>query len=207
MMTWHEEEHPDWGHELPRMRTLILGSYPPHSDKWDYPFFYPNTQNRFWRILAQIADHDLVHFKGNPEAAVNERKAILDKLETGVQNIAQRVSRKGKSALDTHIKIVRYQNILRTIRRHPELEQILLPGFSAPSSTFQGFKRYLAENNIAVPDEKPRPGMQFFIRVDGRDISCVVLNSTSTALPMREEDIREQFRPWLTPSGLPRTHR
>ena len=189
-----EEKHPPWYHDIPCMKTLILGSFPPHRDKWDYPFYYPNSQNRFWGILAQLAELPLQHTKHDPSASVAERKAIMERLCVGIQNIGARIRRKGKSSLDTDIEIIGFQDILANIRRHPELRRILLPGYSAKHSTYSGFMRYLTENGIAVPRIKPAPNAQFTILVDGRHIECVVLNSTSTASLVSREVVLEQFR-------------
>lgn len=195
------EHHPEWYHAVPHMKTLILGSFPPHPDRWTYPFYYPNAQNRFWRILAHIAGephHPLKHF-ADREQAVRERKALMETLNVGVQNMGLSIRRlKGKSSLDTDIEIVEFQDILGIIRRHPELEYILLPGYSAKSSTYQSFRTYLSKHGIPTPNmpQKPQKGA-FMLHMEGRDITCAVVNSTSTAARISEEDVRMQFEKYI----------
>lgn len=196
-MDLNKEEHPDWYHDLPVMKTLILGSFPPHGDKWTYPFYYPNAQNRFWRVLARIAQYELSPAKGNPERAVRERQTVMEKLQTGVQNLGKTIQRKGKSSLDTDIEITEFQDILGIIRRHPELQRILLPGYSAKNSTFQAFKRYMETEGIAFPVMRPGPETEFTITVDGHTLECVVLYSTSTATKIPEAIILQQFSRWI----------
>lgn len=65
------EKHPDWYIDVPGMRTLILGSFPPHENKRDYEFYYPNKQNRFWKVLAKADKYSLKYFEG--KSAVDER--------------------------------------------------------------------------------------------------------------------------------------
>jgi G:T/U-mismatch repair DNA glycosylase len=165
------------------MYTLILGSYPPHADKRHYEFFYPNKVNRFWNILAGIKGYSLEHFKG--EAAVQERKKLMEELQIGVQNMGLKISRKGKSAADNDIEILEFQDILATIRRHPELDRILMPGYSGRSSTVLSFIRYLKEQGIFVKIPKPvRHGSSFVLHIDGREILCIALTSTSPRVPI-----------------------
>lgn len=196
-MDWYEEKHPDWYHDIPVMRTLILGSFPPHNGKWTYPFYYPNAQNRFWRVLAHIAGYELSPAKENPTKAVSERKAVMKKLQVGVQNLGKTVRRNGKSSLDTSIEIIRFQDIIGIVRQHPELKRVLLPGYSAKNSTFQAFKRYLTENGISFPDIKPMPETLFTVTIEGRTLECVVLNSTSTTTKIPESSILQQFKNWV----------
>lgn len=193
------ETHPDWYHDIPVMRTLILGSYPPHADKRHYEFFYPNKVNRFWNILAGIKGHTLQHFKG--DAAVQERKQLMEELQIGVQNMGLKISRKGKSAADNDIDILEFQDILATIRRHPELNRILMPGYSGKSSTVLSFIRYLKEQDITVQITKPvKHGSSFVLHIDGREILCIALTSTSPRVAISFEALIALFSEYIKTS-------
>lgn len=190
-----KETHPSWYRDIPVLRTLILGSFPPHPSKRIYPFFYPNGRNRFWKILADIAGMPLEWTKKDPARAVEERYAIMKKLETGVQNIGYEIERKGTSALDTDIRITQYHDILSIIKAHPELIRILLPGYSAEHSTTRSFIKYIEQNGIhssAIPPIKAEAA--FKIYVEEREIECVILNSTSTAAKIRYDVLLGQFK-------------
>lgn len=200
---WNKEVHPVWYKDVTPMRRLILGSFPPHASRWAYPFFYPNRRNRFWKILADLAGVALVSRKNEDELAVEERYRIMKKLETGVQNLGLEIERNGKSALDTRIRIKKFQDVISIIDAHPELERILLPGYSAPHSTTRSFIRYLQENGIKMSlVGEIKPGATFEIELKGRLIACVVLNSTSPASRVEYDIILDQFRRNL---GIPTT--
>lgn len=176
------------------MRCLILGSFPPHHSKWAYEFFYPNRRNRFWKILAALAGESLQSTKDNKVLAVDERYNIMKKLEVGVQNLGLEIKRKGKSALDTDIKIIKFQNIISIIETHPELERILLPGYSAENSTARSFIRYLLQNGIKIPAiVQVKPDTLFKLEFKGRFIECVILNSTSPASRVKYDFLLDQF--------------
>jgi len=192
---WIKEEHPNWYKDVSPMRCLILGSFPPHPGKWAYPFFYPNGQNRFWRILADLAGQPLQWTKVDKVMAVEERYKIMKKLKIGVQNLGLEIERNGKSALDTHIRINKYQDIISIIESHPELRRILLPGYSAINSTARSFIKYIQQKNIeASAIDQVKPEALFKIQFKGRSIDCVVLNSTSTASRVKYDFLLEQFR-------------
>lgn len=198
MTTKNIEEHSDWYHDIPTMKTLILGSFPPHKTKQDYPFYYPNSLNRFWKILADINGYKLQYFKNNEAFAVQERQKIMEQLCVGVQNVGLKIMRKGTSAKDTSINILEYQDIFSIIRKHKELQSILLSGFSAENSTLRSFERYLQHQNIQVPDYgKASPEKSFKIKIDDREIECVILNSTSTASRVSYETVLQQFKNWI----------
>ena len=193
--SWETEKHPSWYRDLPTLRTLILGSFPPHPSKRIYPFFYPNGLNRFWKILADIAGMPLEWTKKDPAKAVEERYAIMKKMETGVQNIGYEIERKGTSALDTDIKITKYHDILSIIKAHPELTRILLPGYSAEHSTTRSFLKYIKDIGIRSSEIPPiKAEAAFRIYVEDREIECIILNSTSTAAKIRYDILLEQFK-------------
>ena len=203
-MVWHSEEHPKWYRDIPVMKTLILGSFPPTLKKHDYPFYYPNSQNRFWKILAEINNTPLKYLKTKKEndgiktQAVQERHDIMKSLRAGVQNVGLTIKRKGESAKDKDIVITDFQNILSIIETHKELDRILLPGFSAKNSTYWSFIKYLQKNDISIDDiQKPYLEMMFEIIINERKIQCVVLNSTSTATKIPYDTVLKQFEKYL----------
>jgi G:T/U-mismatch repair DNA glycosylase len=202
-MEWETEMHPDWYRDISHMHTLILGSFPPHHSKWAYPFYYPNGQNRFWKILAELAGETLLWTKTDQSKAVEERFEIMKKLGTGVQNLGFEIERKGTSALDTNIRITRFHDILSIIEAHPELTTILLPGYSAENSTTRSFLRYLKEKEIETTEiPQIRAEASFKLYYQQRELDCVILNSTSTAAKIKFDILLEQFRRNLNHSAV-----
>jgi hypothetical protein len=122
----------------------------------------------------------------------------MKKLSVGVQNMGLEIERKNKSALDTHIRIIQFQNIVSIIEAHPELQRILLPGYSAAHSTARSFAQYIQELGLGIyPDDQIRPNGMFHLKFRDRAIECVVLNSTSTASRIKYNFLLEQFRRYL----------
>lgn len=186
------EIHPDWYHHIIGMIALIVGSYPPVREKWDFSFYYPNKQNRLWQILAHIAQKPLVQFSG--EEAVRERKALMEELRVGVQNIGRVIERKSNSSLDSNIIIHDYHDLLSLIQSNRSLTTIILTGYSGTYSALNTFKRYLRKNKIKYSRLHAFGEARLFHFDYGRKINCVVVNSTSTrACSISLEKLIRQF--------------
>lgn len=189
------ERHPDWYYPVNNMRTLILGTFPPHIKQWDYHFYYPNKDNRFWKALAEVGKVKLTKWENEP--AVEERKQLMVKMQVGVQNIGLIVGRLGESALDEHISILEYQDILSIIDGHDSLQRILLTGYSGKTSTYSSFIKYLKIYGIShTKPAKVKAGFEFVIN-HKRTIRCLIGNSTSPTSQRRGvtlEKLIEQFR-------------
>ena len=189
-----EESHPDWYYPVPGMRALILGTFPPHKRKRHYEFYYPNSQNRFWKVMAEIASTKLSQNEG-PQA-VEERKSLMTQLQVGVQNIGKTILRDGVSSADKDIEITEFQDIRGIINENDSLQAILLTGYSNKASTYRSFVRYLAEKGIrhSPLPEKVRAGSKFTAQFK-RPITCIVGNSTSgAAAGVSRERLLKQFR-------------
>ncbi|WP_462265872.1 uracil-DNA glycosylase family protein [Mucilaginibacter sp.] len=94
---------------------LILGTFPTKESLRKYKFFYPNTSNNFWRILAGLLGKDLQFLKGDD--AVYERQGILDKLCLAISDMGKTIYRQNESSLDANIFPVEFFRSLTTILR------------------------------------------------------------------------------------------
>jgi G:T/U-mismatch repair DNA glycosylase len=188
-----KEDHPDWYYPVEGMRTLILGTFPPHINKRKYEFYYPNSQNRFWRVMAEIAKTKLSQNKG-PQA-VEERKRLMAQLKVGVQNMGKTILRDGKSSADQDIEITEFQDIRGIINKNDSLQAILLTGYSGKTSTYGEFVKYLTKNQVEHSQpEKVRAGSEFTAQFE-RPITCFIGNSTSTrAGRVSYESLLKQFK-------------
>jgi hypothetical protein len=96
-----KECHPDWYYPVQGMRTLILGTFPPHPDKRHYEFYYPNRQNRFWGVMAKIASTELLQTEGTE--AVEERKRLMTQRTAALKSQNLKTF-SGSSMKTTHFK-------------------------------------------------------------------------------------------------------
>lgn len=194
------ESHPNWFYDFKSMKVLMLGSFPPHQSRHSFPFYYPNKQNRFWKVMAEISGTTLDSDFSDTDKVIEERKSIMRKLQMGIHDVAQEIVRKGNSSLDSDIQIVKYQDIVSIVKNHSELEKIVLLGFSAKNSAAQSFLRYVNDEQIEAefPDEfVPKATNRFFIVVEKRKVECLILNSTSSASSIQVPQLVKQFKEFV----------
>ncbi len=171
---------------------LIIGTFPPHKTRWNFHFFFPNLQNRLWNTLGRVAygaEDFSTRNNGFDQAAIEERQAILRKLNAAMVNIIQSCSRKGQSALDNDLNVATLHPIVtELLEAHPTILEIFLTSGSGANSCLSLLKRHLKENRI--PFEKTKapqksreaqiidPKIGFF-KLNGRRIAVYSLFSPS----------------------------
>lgn len=190
------ETHPNWFYDFAPMKTLVLGSFPPHQSKHSFPFYYPNKQNRFWKVMSTISGIELSANLLDVDNAIEERKRIMRKLNLGIHDVALKIQRKNNSSLDSTIEILEFQDIVTIVKNHPEMERIMLLGFSAKSSAAHSFIKYLEKERIKAifPDDfRCKANNEFVVFIDNRKIECVILNSTSSASSVKISQLIDQF--------------
>lgn len=171
------EEHP-WKVYIPQQcERLIIGTFPSAEKNWAYPFFYPNPHNLFWRILAQIAKQTLTHNAG--AAAVAERRALLDKLHTGISDMGHTVIRKHNSSLDENLECTVYMDIFKIIEAHPQITKIIFTSSSGKVSALAWFKKYLKQQHIHHKFPSGAKPLRSLLRYKQRDLELVILYSPS----------------------------
>ena len=194
------ETHPDWFVDFYPMKYLLLGSFPPHKSRFSFPFYYPNKQNRFWKVLSLVADEPLEVPLTEKEKAVEERIQLMKKLRIGIHDVGLEIIRSNNSSLDSNIEIVKYQDIKSIVVNHTELEKIFLLGFSAKSSATRTFFNYLESERIIAKFPlgfQIKAESSFVIFIEGRTIECVILNSTSSASTVNVEQLKRQFEKYI----------
>ena len=171
---------------------LIIGTFPPHRSKWNFPFFFPNLQNRLWNTLGRVAygaEDFSTRNNGFDQAAIEERQAILRKLNAAMVNIIHSCSRKGQSALDNDLHVVTLHPIVPEIlEQQPTIRKIFLTSGSGANSCLALLKRHLKEHRIPFENTKASkktreaqimdPKIGFF-ELNGRRIEVYSLFSPS----------------------------
>lgn len=198
------ETHPNWYHDIPKMKYLILGSFPPPTNHASiarrsrhYDFYYPNKNNYFWKCLAKaFGKNEFIHNEGDP--AVQERKHFMETYKVGLNDTALKIRRKERSTNDTDLEVVELQDLKSVIAPHlSTLRTIVLPGYHAPASTYRSFQRYFKElKDPAIYTTSPAkvgPRQIFYLHFNNYKIRCVIMNSTSRAARKPLEEITDQF--------------
>ncbi len=96
-----QETHPWKWFAPPNSKVLLVGTFPTAKHNWKYEFFYPNTANLFWRVIATILNTELKFLSGID--AVNERKEMLTKLHVAITDMGHTIIRNDNSSLDENL--------------------------------------------------------------------------------------------------------
>lgn len=169
------ETHP-WEPFIPDgARILIMGTFPPASNKWSMDFYYPNPINDFWRIMGLIFYNDKDYF-WNADKKVFELEPIINFLNAkkiALNDTARSVRRLKGNASDKFLEIIEPVPLYDLLSRMPDCHCIATTGEKAAKV-------------IAEITSTPVPKMGE--KVMSGDISIWRMPSTSRAYPMKLAD-------------------
>jgi G:T/U-mismatch repair DNA glycosylase len=188
---FHEETLP-YNTYIPTVADkLILGTFPTRPSLRKYDFFYPNPSNKFWKILAQLAGTELRFIAG--DAAVVERKAILDQLKLAISDIGYRIYRQNESSLDSNIFPIEFTNVFKLLDEHPEICTLILTSSTKGNSVLVWFKAYCELNDVELEIAKDnRVPWQTTIWIK-RQVRVLVVYSTSGAAGKSEAELVDMY--------------
>lgn len=100
-------------------RLLIMGTFPPKSERWSMEFYYPNRINDFWRIMGLIFHDDKEYFY---DAAARTFRLGLIKKFLNAKGIAlndtgHKVRRLKDNASDKYLEIVEPVPLMELLTR------------------------------------------------------------------------------------------
>lgn len=199
----HIEQHPWNWYGAPGTRTLIIGTFPPTRKNWSFDFFYPNKRNFFWKILAAITGHTLIHTSG--EAAIAERKALLDQLGITITDMGKTITRKDNNSLDENLEALAYMDIFRILAENPGINKIIFTSSSGKVSAAKWFQNYLETQGIKYRFPKTPKPVRSQLEMHGRLVELVILFSPSARAANRIsfENLVALYRnELLSPDGL-----
>ena len=182
------ENHPFEPFIPQNAKIIMLGTFPPKSDKWSMPFFYPNWINDMWRIMGIVFFDDAQHFV-LPGRKAFDQDMICDFLcRTGIAlfDTAQQVRRLKDNASDKFLEIVEPVNLNEILTSHSSITAVVTTGEKAAS--------VVAE---ITHSPLPKMGERCTVQYCGRSITHHRMPSTSRAYPMNIYKKAEFYRSML----------
>ncbi len=196
---FQKEKHP-WVEYIPENADkLILGTFPTKEENRDFDFFYPNRYNKFWRVLARIADFKLTDFDKTDEwkkLAVKERKEILGKLKLAITDIGAVVLRHNNSSLDSNLFPIEFTDIFSIVKKYPKIKTIILTSSSSGNSVLSWFKIYCEINNVELKIDKKNNNfpIETNVNINNKTLKVIIVYSTSGAAGRSEDFLVEQYK-------------
>jgi G:T/U-mismatch repair DNA glycosylase len=116
-------------------------------------------------------------FSGNE--AVEERKEILNQLQTGLSDMGKVIRRIKDSSLDENLEVVEYMDIFQILEENPSVNKILFTSSSGKSSAIKWFKDYLSGKGIDYKIPKGQRPLKSRVNMNGKIVDVTLLYSTS----------------------------
>ena len=195
------ETHPFAPVLTPNADVLMMGTFPPTSDKWGMTFHYPNFNNDMWRIYGAVFFDDKAHFRamdeqGEPQKGFDADKICAFMSERGIASCptVKRAIREQGNASDKFLTVVETVNLGEVLEQLPNLYAIFTTGGKATEVLL----------DMLPEDERPKlPKTNATIDYDfaGRHLTLTRLPSTSRAYPLKFEKKVEAYRAFFERVG------
>ncbi len=110
---------------------LIIGSMAPmrfcitpqRLEKDDIRFYYGSHKNHFWHLMETVTGEKL-DFE-NTDTAIEQRKNLLKKLNTGITDIVERCIHIDGKSDDKSLKIIKYKPIMKLLLEHKNINTLI----------------------------------------------------------------------------------
>lgn len=172
-------------------KVLMLGSFPPPSQRWSMNFYYPNKTNDMWRIMGLIFFGDKNRFI---RPSGYDLPSIIDFLnEKGIAmyDAAVKVIRQKGNASDKFLEIVEPIGLEAMLARMPQCRTIVTAGEKSAS--------IIAD---LTHTKTPATGVTVEFLLDGTVYMHCRMVSSSRAYPMPVEQKAEKYAALFSKIGL-----
>ena len=189
------ERHPLKPFISPKVKVMMIGSFPPARSKWNMEFYYPNFQNDMWRIFGLVFFDDKDHFLADDKKSFNVvlLKSTLTDKGIGIGDMGLEIIRLKGNASDKYLQIVQPLNILELLSHIPLCNTFIVTGDKA-AETF----RLQFSDKIKHP---PSGGCVSF-NYDEREFKLYRMPSSSRAYQMALMKKAEIYKQCFKEIGL-----
>ena len=179
-------------------RILFLGSFPPQPHRWSMPFYYPNFQNDFWRIMGLIHFGSPGHFVRPGEKRFDEPaiRAFCTEQGLAFYDTACEVRRLKDNASDAFLEVVTPTDIPALLARIPRCDTLVVTGEKAAQTLAGtlGCTPPPVGGYIDVVIDGGAGGISPGARRDARHLRLWRMPSTSRAYPLPLERKAAAYR-------------
>ena len=174
----------------PHATVMMMGTFPPKSEKRCMEFHYPNFQNDMWRIYGLVFFNDAQYFqvKGEKRFDAEQIKTFL--YERGIASCPTVIKavREQDNASDKFLKIIETVDLKAVLEKMPNCRWLF-----TTEALFS-----------LVPQKLKEPKTNEYIDFPfaGRELKLYRLPSTSRAYPLSLEKKAEAYRQFFHLAGL-----
>lgn len=182
------ETHPLAPFAPSNAKVLILGSFPPLQTRWKMPFYYPNFNNDFWRIMGLVFFDNKDEFINTADKSFYQDKIERFLTDTGIaiSDTAYQIKRLQNNASDKFLEVITPMDIGEILDKLPNCTSIITTGEKATQILCDG---YLNPNQAL-----PKVGQSVELMINDKAITLYRLPSSSRAYPMSLEKKAMAYR-------------
>ena len=135
------ERHPFEPFLPEHARMLFLGSFPPQPKRWSMPFYYPNWNNDFWRVMGLLFFGNKDHFAVSGQKRFDQARVEAFCRERGMAlyDTACEVRRLKDNASDKFLEVVTPTDLPALLARIPECRTLVTTGQKATDVIVKAF--------------------------------------------------------------------
>ena len=169
------ETHPLAPFTPPNSQVLILGSFPPPQTRWKMPFYYPNFNNDFWRIMGLVFFDDKDNFINTADKSFYQDRIeqFLNCTGIAISDTAYQIKRLQNNASDKFLEVITPMDIAGILDKLPNCISIITTGEKAT--------QILCDTYAATA---PKVGQSVDLKIGQKPITLYRLPSSSRAYPL-----------------------
>ena len=184
------ERHPLTPFLPENAKMLMLGSFPPPSERWTMNFYYPNFQNDMWRIFGVIFFNNKDYFVAGSNKSFEEERIrqFLTLKGIALYDTAEEVVRHKGNASDQFLEIVKPVDLKKIMSQISKCNIIVTTGQKA------------TETLMDILSVKQTPPVCGYIDANfmNRELRCYRMPSSSRAYPKSLTDKAADYRKMFT---------
>ncbi|QHB17784.1 DNA glycosylase [Mannheimia pernigra] len=176
--------------------VMMMGTFPPTSEKRCMEFHYPNFQNDMWRIMGKVFFDDINYFRVKDEKRFDpiQIEAFLQEKQIALCSSAKTAIRLKGNAADKDLQIVEPVDMDELLIQLPKMKWIFTTGGLATKTLLA-----LLPEKIKAPKTNEWVNYPY---LKSRELYLYRLPSTSRAYPLSLEKKIEAYRQFFIQAGL-----
>ena len=117
----------------PNATVMMMGTFPPTSDKWAMSFHYPNFYNDMWRIYGRVFFDDADYFRVGDEKCFDPERIRDFMFERGIASCptVKQAIRETGNASDKNLTVVTPVDLDNILTQVPKVENLFTTGGKA----------------------------------------------------------------------------
>ena len=184
------ENHPFAPVLPPNATVMMMGTFPPTSDKWAMSFHYPNFYNDMWRIYGRVFFDDADYFRVGDEKRFDPERIRNFMFERGIASCptVKQAIRETGNASDKNLTVVTPVDLDSILPQVPKVATLFTTGGKATEVLLGLLDEPIAKSKHPKTNQSMDYPYQWQDadnkKMDVNDLTLYRLPSTSRAYPL-----------------------